>query len=297
MPKKVLLYRIFVASPGDCRKERELVRQLIADWNVVYGMSRSLFLEAVLWETHALPELGDRPQGVINRQLVDTCDALVGIFRGRLGSPSGAASSGTVEEVEIFRTASKPVLLYFHNPKSLGAATPAVNAELASYRREIGLNGLVWAYRGYMEFVRDVAKHLAMTMTKLAGTPETEATNTEEVLTLPPQAAVAPGSAPLAALMTIREKTYFVWKELEGLPEEQAEFACEIREVTYQRVRDELDVLAAEGLLTYKTELAYVASFDEMPVLTILVKDVSPALRQMVERIAREHGPRTLSDA
>jgi len=77
LPKSRPLYRIFVASPSDCRKERQLIRELVADWNTVHGLARGLFLEPVLWETHAQPELDDCPQALINRQLIASCDALI----------------------------------------------------------------------------------------------------------------------------------------------------------------------------------------------------------------------------
>lgn len=289
MPRVVSLYRIFVASPGDCRKERMLLRDLIADWNAVYGFPRGLHLEPVLWETHAYPELTDRPQAVINRQLVDSCDALIGIFRGRLGSPSGIAQSGTVEEIDIFRGAGKPVLLYFYTAKS---PNQAANSALAAYRQEVGASGLVWAYGGYIDFVRDAAKHLAMTMTKLAGTPTAEATRTEESeLPVGPPPAI-PASVPLAAVLSLREHTYFVWRELESLPTEQDSFECELRESTFQKVRGALDAMVADGLFTYKTELAYLTSFDEMPVLRMLVEQVSQDLRELVQTVVDKHGPR-----
>lgn len=293
MPRPVSLYRIFVASPGDCRKERGLLRDLMADWNAVYGFPRNLHLEPVLWETHAYPELTDRPQGVINRQLVDSCDALVGIFRGRLGSPSGVAPSGTVEEIEIFRAAGKPVLLYFYATRS---PKGAVDAALESYREAVGASGLVWTYGGYIDFVRDAAKHLAMTMTRLAGTPTAEATRTEESETpheTPPRTTV---SVQLSAVLALREHTYFVWRELESLPADQESFGCEVRDSTYQRVRGALDALTADGFLTYRTELAYLTSFDEMPVLNIVIDRVSSALRDLVQQVVAEHGPRPTTD-
>ena len=52
------------------------------------------------WETHATPAMGDRPQAIINKQILAGCDLLVAVFWTRLGSPTGAAASGTVEEIE-----------------------------------------------------------------------------------------------------------------------------------------------------------------------------------------------------
>jgi hypothetical protein len=52
-----------------------------------------------MWEISATPAAGDRPQAIINRQVVDQADILVGAFWTRLGTPAGRALSGTVEEM------------------------------------------------------------------------------------------------------------------------------------------------------------------------------------------------------
>jgi hypothetical protein len=50
---------------------------------------------------------------VINRQVLADCDLLVAIFWTRIGSPTGSALSGTVEEIEKHLKAEKPAMLYF----------------------------------------------------------------------------------------------------------------------------------------------------------------------------------------
>jgi hypothetical protein len=106
------IVRVLIASPGDTVNERRVLREAIEDWNSLNG-DQGVFLQPVMWERDATPELGDRPQGVINRQLVDNADMLIGIFWTRLGTPTSEADSGTVEEIERVAAAGKPVLLYF----------------------------------------------------------------------------------------------------------------------------------------------------------------------------------------
>src|ERR1700693_2712688 len=57
--------------------------------------------------------LGTRPQQALNEQLVSKCDILLGMFWTRIGTSTGVAESGTVEEIDEFVAASKPALLYF----------------------------------------------------------------------------------------------------------------------------------------------------------------------------------------
>ena len=56
---------------------------------------------------------GDRPQAILNKQIAEQGDFLIGIFGNRLGTPTGDSKSGTIEEIEIFRRSGKHVALYF----------------------------------------------------------------------------------------------------------------------------------------------------------------------------------------
>jgi hypothetical protein len=60
----------FIASPSDVEQERRIVREVIAEWNAVYARDRSVVLLPVAWETHSSPELGGRPQQMINDRLL-----------------------------------------------------------------------------------------------------------------------------------------------------------------------------------------------------------------------------------
>jgi hypothetical protein len=83
------------------------------DWNAVHSRDRCIVLQPVMWETHSSPAMGDRAQAIINRQILRDADLLVAIFWTRLGTPTGEAASGTVEEIEEHLKAGKPAMLYF----------------------------------------------------------------------------------------------------------------------------------------------------------------------------------------
>src|ERR1043166_3914515 len=106
-------YRILIASPGDVDEEREICVRVIQEWNDLNSYTRKVVLLPLRWETHTAPEYGTRPQEVINRAIVDQCDLLVGVFWTRIGTPTGVADSGTLEEIERVGKAGKPVMLYF----------------------------------------------------------------------------------------------------------------------------------------------------------------------------------------
>ena len=108
-----LAFRVLIASPSDLGEEREAVTQAVNDWNAQHAVAESMVLLPVKWETHATPATGVRVQGEINRQLVKNCDLLVGIFWTKLGTPTGVADAGVVEEIDQFVAAKKPAMLYF----------------------------------------------------------------------------------------------------------------------------------------------------------------------------------------
>lgn len=113
MSYKAEIAEVMIASPGDVSAERQIVREVLNEWNVVHSRTRKALLVPVGWETHSAPELSGRAQQMINDRLLAHCDLLVGIFWTRLGSPTGVAASGTVEEIEEHRKAGKPAMLYF----------------------------------------------------------------------------------------------------------------------------------------------------------------------------------------
>jgi hypothetical protein len=106
-------YRILIASPSDLTEERLAATEAINDWNAQHAAAEAVVLLPVKWETHATPQADVRPQAAINRQLVRGCDILVGMFWTKLGTNTGVAESGTVEEIDRFIGAGKPALLYF----------------------------------------------------------------------------------------------------------------------------------------------------------------------------------------
>src|SRR5216684_9295766 len=100
MARNTIVFRVLIASPSDVERERETVANAIGQWNAAHSTSMGVMLEPIRWETHAYPATGDYPQGIINRQIVDDCDVVVGLFWSRLGTATPTAASGTIEEIE-----------------------------------------------------------------------------------------------------------------------------------------------------------------------------------------------------
>ena len=72
--------KIFIASPSDVSKEREIAAEVIRLWNARNSDDRKIVLEPVFWESYSAPDSGDRVQGVLNKLIVDQCHCAIGIF-------------------------------------------------------------------------------------------------------------------------------------------------------------------------------------------------------------------------
>jgi hypothetical protein len=115
MPIQATTYRVLIASPSDLTEERQAATDAITAWNAQHAAAESVVLLPVKWETQATPESGVRPQEAINAQLVCNSDMLIGMFWTKIGTSTGVADSGTVEEIDQFVAAGKPAMLYFSN--------------------------------------------------------------------------------------------------------------------------------------------------------------------------------------
>jgi hypothetical protein len=113
MPSRSVTYRVLIASPSDLAEERQAATEVVYEWNAQHATAESVVLLPVKWETHAVPQSGVRPQEAINRQLVRCSNILVGMFWTKIGTNTGVAESGTVEEIDQFVASGRPTLLYF----------------------------------------------------------------------------------------------------------------------------------------------------------------------------------------
>lgn len=152
--------RILIASPGDVTDERDVVTECIYAWNAAHFGTTGIMLQPVRWETHTYPASGDRPQAIINRQIVEDGDCLIGIFGARLGTPTGDALSGTIEEIEIFRKAGKHVSLYFSTADVPRNADREQLAALENYQRDRKKDTLYAEFSDAEELRRLVTQHL-----------------------------------------------------------------------------------------------------------------------------------------
>jgi hypothetical protein len=155
------VYRILIASPGDVAEERRVAFELMQDWNSVNGFDQHVLLLPVMWERDSIPQVGKRPQAILNKQFVTSCDILIAMFWTRLGTPTGKAASGTVEEINKFRKARKPILLYFSSkPVALGSVDYEQYKRLTEFRDTIKSESIFQTYDSISELREKITKHI-----------------------------------------------------------------------------------------------------------------------------------------
>ncbi|MCA9851857.1 MAG: DUF4062 domain-containing protein [Dehalococcoidia bacterium] len=164
------VYNVLISSPGDVLEEGTAVRSVIDEWNALNAEEQRVVLLPMSWQTHATPQMGVRPQGAINEQLLNRADVVVAIFWTRLGTPTGEAPSGTVEELREHMSRGKPTLLYFSNaPVEPTRIEPQQYEALRAFRAEIRTEGLVDDFGSVAEFEQKFRSHLHRTVTKKLG--------------------------------------------------------------------------------------------------------------------------------
>ena len=156
---------VMIASPGDVQAERNAVREILTEWNALHSREHSLVLLPVGWDTHSAPDLGGRPQSIINERVLVRADVLVGIFWTRVGSPTGKAISGSVEEIDEHRRAGKPVMLYFSDqPVAPQVLDPDQYAKLKAFKAWAQGQGLVASFESVDDFKAQFRRDLQLNL-------------------------------------------------------------------------------------------------------------------------------------
>jgi hypothetical protein len=161
MPYNATIFQVMIASPGDVSAEREKIRAIVHEWNDLNSQRTRIVLLPVGWDTHSSPDLGGRPQDIINRNVLDKSDLLVGVFWTRIGTPTGEAESGTVEEIRRHIDAGKPAMVYF---SSAPVAPELLDHEqfgaLKAFKNWCKSAGLIEGYENTEEFSEKFRRQL-----------------------------------------------------------------------------------------------------------------------------------------
>lgn len=156
-------FNVMIASPGDVASERAIVRDVVYEWNAVHSNSRMIVLLPVGWESHSSPEMGASAQTIINNQVLEKCDLLVGVFWTRIGTATNEYASGTVEEIRRHIDAGKPTMLYFSSqPVAMDMVDIEQVANLKAFKESCRGSGLYESYDSHSDFRTKFYRHLQL---------------------------------------------------------------------------------------------------------------------------------------
>lgn len=156
------VYRIMIGCPGDVEDEVQVAQQVITRWTSLHAEQNGIVLLPVHWTTNSYPEQGAHPQAILNGQLVDKSDMLIGIFGSKIGSPTDKAKSGTIEEIEEHIKAGKPVMLFFRRFNDTSRTTSKDLAELEAFKGGMKSRGLYKEYNIAADFEKTITDALEL---------------------------------------------------------------------------------------------------------------------------------------
>ncbi len=155
--------KVMIASPSDVVEERNIIRDVLNDWNAIHSERRNIVLLPVSWETHSSPEMKNHPQDIINKQVLKDCDILVGIFWTRIGTATEKYQSGTIEEIEEYLKENKLAMLYFSSaPVNPNKIDNKQYIELKEFQQSCQTRGLYENYVDVDEFKKNFNHQLQL---------------------------------------------------------------------------------------------------------------------------------------
>ena len=152
---------VLIASPSDVAAERQALREAIWEFNDEHTAATKVVLLPRTWEKNSTPRLGAPPQAILDEQIVDSSDIVIGIFWTRIGQLLDDGTHATVHELERFMEAGKPALLYFsQTPVVPDSLDPEQYAAVQSFKTRAQSWGIYRQYTGVDELVQHARRDL-----------------------------------------------------------------------------------------------------------------------------------------
>lgn len=158
---------VFVASPGDCAKERATVGKVVEEINRTVGEREGWFCRVSKWEQNARPAVGRGQQLILDQ--IGPYDIMVGIMYKRFGTPTGKAGSGTEEEYDAAfsqwrrKRKHKPEIMFYFREVSLREPNKEEIRQyelVTAFRKKVYKATLAWHYKYQKDFADRLRPHL-----------------------------------------------------------------------------------------------------------------------------------------
>lgn len=166
MFKKMPVCRLMISCPSDVKTEIEIINKVVDNINDSIGMSMDIFVKTLHWSRNVMPEAGDFPQSIINKQILDKSDAIIAIFGNKIGSPTQYYESGTVEEIEEMIKEGKQVFVFFSDkPIRRSERNEKEEKKVEAFKRKYRNRGIYVEYGSDEEFSEIITRNLTRYLT------------------------------------------------------------------------------------------------------------------------------------
>jgi len=157
--------KLALCGPSDVSKEIFIAKEAVHKWNQLHSEARGLWIKPQHWTTDVHPDLADRAQAVPNRQIIDKSKIIIAVFWSRFGTPTGAADSGTQEEILRAAALGRKVMVYFSDIEPKPANADARQMELLwEFRQTLRSRGICFTFQSRDKFRRLLEDHLALAL-------------------------------------------------------------------------------------------------------------------------------------
>ena len=171
MGQNATLFRIMIAAPGDVKKEKEEVINAIHLWNANHSERESVVLQPLTWEVDVSRGEAEDGQYLIDEQILQKSDLVIGIFWKKLGRKAPDAISYTVGELKKHIKNGKQAILFFKAPPRTSdvntlEGVKAVIQFKENLKKEFGTDSIYSEFRNISDFniyarlEKDVFTHL-----------------------------------------------------------------------------------------------------------------------------------------
>jgi hypothetical protein len=175
MPVNQTILNVFVASPSDVTDERNALANVIDELNLIFIDVYNCRLQLLRWEKDVHPSFGAYTQDVVNTQIGDEYDIFIGIFWGKIGTPTPQFDSGSIEEFERalsrlkLDASSIEIMMYFKDtPISPSKVDGSDLDKIKKLKQRLGEEGGAYTkFETTESFISLLRIHLSMVVKKI----------------------------------------------------------------------------------------------------------------------------------
>lgn len=155
-------YDLLISCPGDVEEFIGAIEDAVKRFNSLFGGMHNIWISTKYWKDNSYPQMGDKAQNILNRQLVNKCDMLVAMFWTRFGTQTDRYGSGTEEEIETMIFSGKQVFLYFLDKECAPSKYSSDYENVRKFKEQCKRRGLYREVSDERELSKKFCDHLML---------------------------------------------------------------------------------------------------------------------------------------